>query len=378
MLAVAAAVVALATTATAQRREGPPLARDAGATRVETAVAVSRLAYPGFPICETPGPGVDPDVQIPCPEGAPSAGTAVLVRADDYADALVAAPLAEHRYGPILLTHPDRLHPATADELRRLVVDAGLGQVVLLGGTRALPPHVEQQVRELGIGDVRRVAGADRFHTAAELARAMVLADPSGPLPDTPIVSPLDTDTVLVARGSSSDAAQGWPDALSAASLATWLQTPLLLVERDALPASTAQALADLDARRVVIVGGSAAVSPQVEAELAGRVEQVTRIGGGTRYDTSRLVADRVIEDFATTGGLARAHVVDGRDWPDALTATVDGTLVMVDGQDLDGSPPTRDWLDQHAAEFDAVRLVGGPDAITQDVEEALRAVLRP
>lgn len=338
---------------------------------------MSQLAYPGFPVCPVQSPS--PEGIVPCYGTASSALAAVLVRADAYADALAAAPLAEQRYGPILLTYHDRLHPATADELLRLVDDAGLEQVVLLGGTRALSSQVEQQVRDLGFADVRRVAGTDRFQTAAQLAKALVSPEQLGHVPSSP---PFEADTVLVARGSGTDEVPGWPDALSAASLATWLETPLLLVQHDSVPAATRQVLEELGVQRVIIVGGAAAVSGQVEAELAAIVGQVSRIGGATRYSTSRLVADRIVEDFGTAGGLAFPRVVDGRDWPDALAAAPTiggaGALVMIDGQDLDGSPATRDWLDEHAAEFEEVRLVGGPNAVTPEVEEALRALLRP
>lgn len=41
----------------------------------------------------------------------PTAGTVVVARADAYADALAAAPLAGQGGGPVLLTGRDGLHP---------------------------------------------------------------------------------------------------------------------------------------------------------------------------------------------------------------------------------------------------------------------------
>ncbi len=75
-------------------RPGPSL-RLAGATRVETAVAVSRHTWT-------------------------AATHAVLARSDLFPDALAAAPLATAVDGPVLLTGRDRLHPAVKAELDRL------------------------------------------------------------------------------------------------------------------------------------------------------------------------------------------------------------------------------------------------------------------
>ncbi|HWH31464.1 MAG TPA: cell wall-binding repeat-containing protein, partial [Egibacteraceae bacterium] len=89
--------------------------RTAGSNRIATGVALSRLAYPG------------------------GAGTAVLARADGFADALAAAPLAAAADGPLLLNAGDRLDPAVAAELDRLKA----ATVFLLGGESAQSSAVE-------------------------------------------------------------------------------------------------------------------------------------------------------------------------------------------------------------------------------------------
>ncbi|HEX2029750.1 MAG TPA: cell wall-binding repeat-containing protein, partial [Nitriliruptorales bacterium] len=90
-----------------------PTLRIAGASRIETAVAVSRHAFP---------------------DGAQEV---FLARADAFPDALAAAPLA-HR-GPVLLVWPDKpLPPAVRDEVRRLAPRL----VVALGGEAAIPQRL--------------------------------------------------------------------------------------------------------------------------------------------------------------------------------------------------------------------------------------------
>ena len=77
---------------------------------------------------------------------------------------------------------------------------------------------------------VSRTAGADRYETAAEVARLQ------------------------------------WPTGAPAAALAS---TPLLLTESDQLPEDTARAMTELGVTRVRIIGGTAAVSADVAEEIA-------------------------------------------------------------------------------------------------------------
>ncbi|HEX2027577.1 MAG TPA: S8 family serine peptidase, partial [Nitriliruptorales bacterium] len=221
---------------------GPVVERHAGQDRIETAVAVARRSYD-------------------------RAATVVLARADAYADALAGAPLAVHAGGPLLLSASDRLSPATAGEIERL----GATRAVLLGGTNALSQQVVRDLQRRGV-EVRRVAGHDRFATAAAVARQLPRAA-----------------EVVVAEGAHTDPDRGWPDALSASGLAAVQRRPVLLVTRDVLPESTAAAVAgDQD---VTIVGGRASVSDAVAVELDRRAGAVRRLAGADRYGTSAAVA---------------------------------------------------------------------------------------
>ncbi|HET6794750.1 MAG TPA: cell wall-binding repeat-containing protein, partial [Acidimicrobiales bacterium] len=100
---------------------------------------------------------------------AGTAGVVVLARSDQFADALAGAALAGARHGPLLLTPSDRLDPAAAAEMRRVLPPGGT--VVLLGGTGALSDAVGAGVTSAGLG-VQRIAGADRYETAAAVAGA--------------------------------------------------------------------------------------------------------------------------------------------------------------------------------------------------------------
>jgi hypothetical protein len=306
------------------------LARLAGEGRIETAVALSRQSFPAAP-------------------------AVVVARSDAYADALAAAPLAAQAGGPVLLTTSRELAPAVDQEVRRL----GAGTAFLAGGASALSPEVELGLLAAGVTEVVRIDGANRFDTARLIALRV-----GGP-------------SVYLAEGDNPDPARGWPDAVAVSGLAASQRRPILLVTRDDLPAETRAALGELGAREATVVGGPAAVSEAVAAAAADydrdgiRQVVVTRVAGETRYETSRLLADRAVTAGASP---SRTWLATGLGWPDALAAgqavaARGGILVLAHGAELRSSPPTEDWLRTHGRRLEELALVGGAAAISRFVE---------
>lgn len=221
---------------------------------------------------------------------------------------------------------------------------------------------VQQSCEDLRAGcadvdpSVERVAGADRFETAGMVADEVA---GSGP--------------VLLAEGIDADPARGWPDALSAAGLGSALRAPVPLTATDALPTATADRL---EGAEVLLVGGTAAVSAEVEDQVAGVAASVERLAGADRYATARVVADQARERGEGEGVL---HVATGGNWPDALVAgaavgRTGGLLIMADPsgrQDVAG-PLLRDL----GAGVESVRVVGGPAVLGDAVLSVLRGAL--
>lgn len=106
---------------------------------------------------------------------------------------------------------------------------------------------IDAQLVPVGAAATERLEGADRYATAAAIAARF----PSG------------VPVAYVATG------RAFPDALSAASAAARHGGPLLLVEPDAIPAPIARELRRLAPERIVVVGGTSAVSGAVEDALA-------------------------------------------------------------------------------------------------------------
>jgi 5'-nucleotidase / UDP-sugar diphosphatase len=313
-------------------RDGIDLTRLSGPGRIETAVEVSRSAFPA---------GGTPEV--------------VLARADVYADALAGAPLATALDSPILLTPSDRVPQIVLDELTRLGADG----VVVLGGAAAVSDAALTQLDEAGFA-TRRVSGATRFETAADIAAELVDGATGG--------------TVYVVEGIDADQVnRGWPDAVAVAPLAAFTGSPVLLVDTDEAPAATLEALAALAPRAIIVVGGAAAVSDATADALVDDPEaddapSLARIAGPTRYDTAAAVYDA---SLAAGMSPEVRWLATGRNFPDTLAAgpavaRLGDTLLLVDGADLAGSPATADRLSLMPEVLQRAFVVGGPAAISE------------
>jgi len=298
------------------------LHRLAGNDRVSTAAALSRYGFPQ----------------------EQSATGAVITTSQDFPDGLAAAPLAVHLGGPLLLSAPEELSPATAAELVRAVAPGS--QVVLLGGTRALSARVATDIADLGF-EVARVAGADRAATAAAIAQRLPSAA-----------------TVFITSS------RGFADGLAAGAPAARDGTPILLTDSDELSGPTRQVLVDRATERVVIVGGVAAVGAGVEQAIRELVPDVDRIAGADRYATATAIVDA----FFPAGDLPTVAVASGAAFPDALAG---GPLAGALGIPLLLAPPgelPNAQLAQITARHPSdILLYGGPGALDPSIEGQLR-----
>jgi len=306
--------------------------RAAGGGRIQTSIEVSRAAYD-------------------------TAQTVLLARADAYPDALAGSTLATAEGAPLLLNPSDALDPDVAAEIARL----GASRVVLLGGETAQGPQVVFELVARGL-TVERIGGASRFETAA------LVADRVGAL--------VPVDEFVVVEGGNAEPSRGWPDALSASGLAASEGLPILLATADSVPAETAARLRpDTD---VLVVGGVNAIGDGVAAALDQSAGSVTRLAGATRYGTSAAVAEEAV---ARGLDLSTVWVATGLNFPDALSAggaagAVRTTLLLIDGQGLDASAESRDFLSSRAAIVDTVRIAGGDQVVTPEVAAALQTAI--
>lgn len=223
------------------------------------------------------------------------------------ADAGAAAPLAGRFSGVMLYASAESLGAATVNALRTLVPS----RVILVGGVAALSADVEAEIRRLmPAATVERLSGTDRLDTAA---RAALLAP--APLKNRPVVM-----------------ANGWSpsDVGTAAPLAARLGGSVLYASRNALGRPATEALRQFSPSQVILVGGNAALSGDIDAELSKLLPGVPaqRFAGIDRVDTATRAAL-----YGNRTGLA-AVIADGWSTPDVgvaapLAAALGGSVLF-------------------------------------------------
>jgi putative cell wall-binding protein len=306
------------------RQYAPGARRVWGADRYSNAVQVSRLAFPSA---------------APC---------VVLASGQAFADSLAGAPLAYAKGAPLLLVDGKSVRADVRAEIARLRAK----DIIILGGTKSVDQAIAADVkRGTRVTTVRRIAGADRYETAARIASE--LAATSGH----------PASAFVVAGDKVADGISAGP----VAAINAW---PVLLVKRDAIPDSTAAAIRSLGVTSTIIVGGEASVSAATQTHLPAS----TRISGANRYAVAAAVAE-----FGAKRGLLplRAIVATGESFPDALTAGVAATrfrapVLLTTSSRL--SDPARMQLGAQRPDLLEVFAVGGRNSISDATLTQVRA----
>jgi carbonic anhydrase/acetyltransferase-like protein (isoleucine patch superfamily)/AmiR/NasT family two-component response regulator len=129
-------------------------------------------------------------------------------------------------------------------------------------------------------------------------------------------------------------------DSMAAVAFAKSQDAPILLTEHDEAPEATINAVRKLNPERIVIVGGTVAISGAVEAEFE-KIAPTERIWGPTRYETAVELAERLDPDMVV--------ITDGEDpYQDAVLVAAEykAPIIYVRGKEIPDS--TRDFLVKH------------------------------
>ena len=276
----------------------------------------------------------------------PWSDTAVLVRDDDYPDALVAGPLAANYNAPILMTPTKQVPHRVVNALRT----HGFTKVILVGNPGAISAGAASQLQNAGF-QVQRLGGQDRYRTAGVVADHLLAARGQ------------DKSDVYLATGVD------YPDALSASSAAIKNVGVVLLTPRRTVDGTSQGWMNSAKAAKVVAVGGPAVAAAERSVHLDEK--QV----GFDRYETAEKVASAY---FPPNPG--RIAVATGKDFPDAtlaasLTARTGSPLVLTRPDTL--TQPTTQFLARNRASVRKVDVVGGKAAVTEKVRGEIYSALR-
>ncbi|MEQ8154339.1 MAG: cell wall-binding repeat-containing protein [Clostridiaceae bacterium] len=293
--------------------------RYAGPTRIETAVSISK-------------------------GGWTTSDNVMLSYSEDFPDALTAAPLAYYKNAPILLTATDAVPQATMDEIIRLQAK----NLYLLGGTGVISAEIESNLKNAGY-NVQRIGGTDRFETALKVAD---------------IINEVNTSKSAVIT-----TAYNYPDALAIDPYAAMNGVPVLYTDPVALTESSNNWLTTHGITKVIITGGTGAVSQAIETKLLNEGIQVQRISGIDRYETALNIVKQFQGSFLNSVALT-----NGENFPDALAGGVLAAkkktpLLLV----------TRDVMTDAVADYIRIKdnielmILGGTGVVQNDINAYFR-----
>ncbi|WP_456093736.1 S8 family serine peptidase [Ornithinibacillus halophilus] len=198
---------------------------------------------------------------------------------------------------------------------------------------------------------VQRLSGEIRYDTAIAISQA----------------GWSQADTVVLSRGLE------FADALAGVPLAEKLNAPILLTRSDELYADTLAEIERLGASKVVVLGGTGAISDDVTAELEASGLDIERLAGETRYETAALIAEKVAPN-----GSEQVVVASGRDFPDAMSVAAHAAnegmpILLTRPNEL---PAATSTAIENLGTTDTL-IVGGYDVVTDEVASALPGVDR-
>ncbi|TFC32003.1 hypothetical protein E3O53_12000 [Cryobacterium sp. TMT2-18-3] len=279
----------------------------------------------------------------------PGVAVAYIANGLKFPDALSGAPVAGKNNAPVLLVTADGIPATIATELKRLKPK----KIVILGGTASVNAAVQKSLQ--AFASVERLAGADRFDASAAISAENF----SEGVP-----------VAYIANGLK------FPDALSGAPVAGKNKAPALLVTADSIPASITAELKRLKPKKIVVLGGTASVSAQVQKSLQAFAPvnvPVERLAGADRFDASAAISAK---NF--TALVPVVYIANGLKFPDALSgAPVAGKnkapvlLVTADGI------PASIVAELKRLKPAKIVVLGGTASVSEAVEKQLAGYIR-
>ena len=276
----------------------------------------------------------------------------IIVNGMNPADALSGGPLAAKLNAPILLTESYRISDNTLKEIARL----NPSNVYILGGNNSVSKSVEGKIKAKLKSDAKliRISGADRYETSVKIADEITGSNRTK------------------GAGFVNGATSKFPDALGAAALLGSKDMPLILTNGSVLPSGTEGYKKNSNN---YIIGGTNSINIY---GLSGK-----RLAGLDRYGTCAAVANEGFKDqlydYSKSENASKfnaAVIVDGRNYPDALTAISvskknNAPILLVNGivPNTISNYMTKERRDRGY-------IVGGANSVTISVQNSILNIL--
>ena len=263
----------------------------------------------------------------------------IVANGTNFADALAGSYLSSKQNAPILMTDKkDANIQKLVDYIKTNLKADGI--VFILGGTAAVSDKVEKQLNGFAI---ERLAGNDRYETNLAILRR---------------AGGVGYNDLLVCTGTN------FADSLSASATGQ----PMLLVGKKLTARQKVFFMETLPETNVVIVGGEGAVNKTVEKELKKAYENVSRLAGSSRYETSVMVADKYFEKPSYAVVALATNFPDGLSGG-ALAYALQSPLLLTNGQKVNFSITAKYTNSQNIT---AGYVLGGNKLVTDEAKDAI------
>lgn len=203
--------------------------------------------------------------------------------------------------------------------------------------------------------DIKKIYGKDRFSTATEVSQEGWYY----------------SDYAIVANGL------GFADALCSTPLSKAVDGPILLTHANKLPDVTKNEISRLGVKKVYIVGGTGAVSKNIENQIRSMGIQVQRLGGKDRFETSLLIAKEMeklvyVDDIVIVPGDEK---FEGADALSIAPIAGSRSMPMLLASKNEISPSIKKWIDGMNA--NNTYVVGQTGAISDKAIKDIPSVVK-
>ncbi|MCA0173264.1 N-acetylmuramoyl-L-alanine amidase [Bacillus sp. RAR_GA_16] len=192
--------------------------------------------------------------------------------------------------------------------------------------------------------NVERISGANRIETAIEISKKV-----------SPGKLTTSEKAVILTRADMPF------DALASSGLAGVKQAPILLTGSTKLDSNVSKELDRLGAQKIYLLGGTAAISQEIENELKQKYT-VTRVKGSNRFETANAINHAAGLDQTST-----AIIVNGMKVADSLSAS---SVAAIKNYPIYLSAVSK--APKLPSTIKTVYLIGGSSVLTEDVRTQL------
>lgn len=228
----------------------------------------------------------------------------------------------------------------------KALASAALMSLVLTTALSAGP------VKAASSASISRTSGADRYATAAQVAKSNWTT----------------TDNVVLVSG------EGYADSVSASALAKKLDAPILLTTPDTLSSDAESAIEQLKPKNIYVIGGNASISQSIRNNLKTDYNLV-ELGGANRYETNVAVAEKLVELGVSASDVL---VVGGEGFSDALSvapvAAAKGQILLLANNNESSIQSVIKFVKDNSSK---VTVVGTKNVINDAIYNALGASTR-